>query len=303
MAQPILIDTDAGDDIDDVLAIAFALRRPELDVRAITTVSPGARQRAGLMVRLLEAAGHAAIPVAAGSELPLVPLNTERLAHITDLKRVLNHAGPEVTRHDFTLSNLDAVNQIIHTVEAHAGEIGIVGIGPLTNIACALRARPSIAAKIKWIALMGGEVNIPRNEHNISWDYLAASIVFTSGVPLFLGTWSITRQFQILPDNCARIAAHPSNLCRFIGPLIDLWWPWRGAKPGPVMYDIAPLLWAFRPDLYPTSHRSLAVETRGEYTTGMTVDTSGNPNCHVTVSMDAAAVEDLYLTTLLAPQG
>jgi len=299
MPQPILIDTDAGDDIDDVLAIAFALLRPELEVRAITTVSPGSRQRAGLIKRLLAATGHPDIPVAAGMELPLRLVSPQELAHITDLKRVLNHAGPDVTGTDFILAPRDGVSQIIQTVEEANGDLGIVGIGPLTNIACALRRRPEIAGQIRWIALMGGEVDLPRAEHNINWDYQAAAIVLNSGIPIFLGTWSVTRQFVLMPPDLELIAECDLELTRFLSPLIQLWWPYRGAKPGPVMYDIAPIMWAFAPEYYPAELMSLAVETRGELTRGTTVRVSGDPNVQVSRSMDAEGVRRLYLDTIL----
>jgi purine nucleosidase/pyrimidine-specific ribonucleoside hydrolase len=91
MPQPILIDTDAGDDIDDVLSIAFALLRPELEIKAITTVTPHSARRAVLISRLLDTIGRQDIPVAPGMELPLRPLSPEER---TFLMRpdVVNHA-------------------------------------------------------------------------------------------------------------------------------------------------------------------------------------------------------------------
>ncbi|MDQ3815084.1 MAG: nucleoside hydrolase, partial [Armatimonadota bacterium] len=91
MPQPILIDTDAGDDVDDVLAIAFALLRPELDVKAITTVSPRSARRADLVKKLLHTVGRDDIPVAAGMELPLRPLTPDEREHLTR-PYVTNHA-------------------------------------------------------------------------------------------------------------------------------------------------------------------------------------------------------------------
>ena len=297
MSQKVLIDTDAGDDVDDVLAIALALLRPELDVRAITTVTVGSRRRAALLRRLLRLMGREDIPVASGMELPLRPLSSDEIARLTQGPYVLNHAPATPDEED---EASDAVSLIIRTVEQHAGEIALVTIGPLTNIACALRKRPDIARQIRWIASMGGEVHLPQAEHNVKWDYHASSIVLSAGVPLFLGTWSVTRRFILMPDDCDLIRGHGTPLCRMLSECIDLWWPHKGAKPGPVMYDAAPFVWSFDRSYYPTEPMALGIETRGELTTGMTVRRPGPPNAEVSVDARADEVKALYLNTLLA---
>lgn len=292
--QPILIDTDAGDDIDDVLAIAFALRRPELDIKAITTVTPYARRRAALLHRLLEIENKTHIPLAPGHELPLRPLTAEERKHLAR-PVVINHAVfgelPE---------KRDAVSLIIETVEKHAGEIAIVTIGPLTNIAAALSRQPEIAGKIRWIASMGGEVHSPQREHNIAWDYHASAQVFASGIPLFLGTWSITRRFVLLPEECAKIRQGGTPLCDFLAQCMELWWPHKGGKPGPVMYDIAPLIWSYDRSFYETEAMTLGVETQGQYTNGFTVPIPGEPKAQVSVNMREDDVKRLYLQTVLS---
>jgi inosine-uridine nucleoside N-ribohydrolase len=303
MPQKILIDTDAGDDVDDVLAIAFALLRPELDIRAITTVSPGGRRRARLLRRLLHLAQREDIPVAPGMELPLRPLDDGELARLTQGAYVLNHApatpGQEGT--EDTQDTDDAVSLIIRTVQQHPGEVALVTIGPLTNIACALRRRPEIAGQIRWIACMGGEVHLPQPEHNLKWDANASSIVLSAGVPLFLGTWSVTRRFALLPEDCDLIKRHDTPLCRMLSECIDLWWPHKGGKPGPVMYDLAPLLWSFDRSYYPTEPMSVGIETRSEMAAGMTLRRPGPPNAHVSVDIRAEEIKALYLSTILSP--
>jgi purine nucleosidase/pyrimidine-specific ribonucleoside hydrolase len=296
MSQKILIDTDAGDDVDDMLAIAFALLRPELDIKAITTVSPGSARRAQLVRRLLHTVQCDDIPVAAGMELPLRALSTEEIQQMTQREYVLNHAPEDNTEFDDT----DAISLLIRTVEQHPGEITVVTIGPLTNIACALQRKPEIAAKIRSIAMMGGEVHLPQKEHNLTWDYQASSIVFNSGIPLFMGTWSITRRFTLLPAECEQIKQRDTSLCRLLAECIDSWWPHKGGKPGPVMYDIAPLIWSYDPTCYPTEAMSIGIETRGEFTTGMTVRRDGPTNVEVSVDILAEEIKALYLETILS---
>ena len=301
MPQKILIDTDAGDDVDDVLAIAFALLRPELDVRAITTVSPGTRRRAALLKRLLRLMQREDIPIAPGMELPLRPLAHDEIARLTQGPYVLNHA-PEVPDEEETQDTEDAVSLIVRTVQEHAGEIALVTIGPLTNIACALRRRPEIARSIRWIASMGGEVHLPQPEHNLKWDANASSIVLGAGIPLFLGTWSVTRRFTLLPQDCELIKGHNTPLCQMLSECIDLWWPHKGSKPGPVMYDVAPLLWSFNRNYYPTEPMALGIETRGDIALGMTLRRSGPPNAEVSVDIRAEEIKALYLSTILSPE-
>ena len=291
--QPIIIDTDAGDDVDDILAIAFALRRPELVVKAITTVSPLADKRAALVRKLLEIENQS-IPVAPGHEMPLRALSSKEREQLTR-PYVGNHALYEAQT-----EKTDAVSLIIETVEKHAGEVAIVHIGPLTNTAVALSRKPEIASKIRWIAAMGGEVHLPQREHNIAWDYHAAQMVFQSGIPLFLGTWSITRRFVLTPEDCETIQNRGTQLCDFLSRCIELWWPHKGAKIGPVMYDIAPLIWSYDRSFYDTKAMTLGVETQGELTRGFTVRVPGEANANVSVDMREDDVKKLYLETVLA---
>ena len=146
--QKLIIDTDPGEDIDDLLALLFALRRPELDIRAITTVTLPTARRVRLVKRLLRYLDRTDIPVAAGMDLPLRTLSEAELRAQSDFSRTMNHgafAEPEDPRD--APGPLDAIDLIIRTVEAHSGEIALACIGPLTNIACALRKKPAIARK------------------------------------------------------------------------------------------------------------------------------------------------------------
>jgi len=304
--QKLLIDTDIGSDIDDALAIAFALRRPELEVVGITTCAGDVVARARLAMKLLRVAGRTDVPVAAGYEFPLATvgpqtwrdyldgkgLGRHRLTHTAYVKDGDPEATCEVRR--------DAVQLIIETVEAHPGEVGIVVIGPYTNVAAALAMQPSIAPKIKFIAMMGGELAIHRLEHNIKSDAQAAGIVFESPVEKMLGTWSVTRGFIITEDLCEKIKSQGNELCAALGEMIDLWWPYKGGKPGPVMYDVAAVIWAFDRKLYTTEKTRVTVETRGDVSTGFTTRMGGEPNMLVTSAIDADGVRDLYMDTILA---
>lgn len=293
----IIIDTDIGDDVDDVLALAFALSCPQLDVRAITTVTPGSDRRAGIVKHLLHTMEHTHIPVASGIELPMRALSAEEQAWMMSESKLNYAAAVPNSRVDHTPYEHSA-SLIIRTVEQHAGEIGIVAIGPLSNVALALRHKPAIAAKISWIAFMGGEVHIPRRENNIAWDPEAAEVILTSGIPLFMGSWSVTRQFALSPVDCERIAQAGTALGDFLDDCIKYWWPYKGDKAGPVMYDMAPLVWAIDPSCFETKTLCIRAETTGTRTRGMTLISDGPPNAHVTQSMNEVKVRQLFMHAL-----
>jgi purine nucleosidase/pyrimidine-specific ribonucleoside hydrolase len=306
-AQNIIIDTDLGDDVDDILALAFALLRPELCVKAITTVSYDTGKRCHLVARLLSCMERNDIAFAPGVRLPLRPATEAEYRNaVQPTGYILNQYGAardaDKSLADKAAShNDDAIELIARTVQQNAGDITLVCIGPLTNVAVALCRYPQIASQVCAIALMGGELHLNRREHNIAWDAHAAQIVFSSGAPLFVGTWDVTRRFVLSPDDCANIKRKGSVLCQLLGECIDLWWPFKAHKPSPVMYDIAPILWSYAPGHFTTQPMQVLIETRGEHTQGMTVGGSGAPNAQVTTDMRAENIRELYLSTLGIP--
>ncbi|HBC86107.1 MAG TPA: hypothetical protein DCZ94_04045 [Lentisphaeria bacterium] len=299
--EKILIDTDPGQDIDDLLAIIFALKRPELDIRAITTVTQPSYKRARIIKRLLRYVDRMDIPVASGMDLPMRQLSAEELRFQDDPKNTMNHyafAEPEDTADE--PDGEDAVDLIIDTVEESPGEIVLACIAPLTNIACALRKRPDLAGKIKYIAMMGGELNLNRAEHNVAFDYIASDIVLNSGVKIYMGTWEVTRRFSFTIEECKAFHNHHAPVSKALGRAIDLWYPGSSNwKPGPVMYDIFPMIHPFDQSYYTLKHTFVQVETKGDFTKGMTVRGGSNPNIEVTTDIKAAEVKELYLKTVL----
>jgi purine nucleosidase/pyrimidine-specific ribonucleoside hydrolase len=299
--QKILIDTDPGQDIDDLLAIWFALLRPELEVVGITTVTWPAGERARLIKRLLRYLGRQDVPVAAGMEYPLRAMSNEEILHQQDLSQSMNHAAfadPPDARDE--VGEQDAVDLIIRTVERYPGEVILACIAPLTNIACALRKRPDLAGKIKAIAMMGGELTLNRAEHNVAFDYIAAEIVLTSGIPICMGTWEVTRRLVLPISDCERFRRQGSPLAAAMAKAIELWLPAQSWKPGPVMYDLFPIVWAFDRSYYTTQPMAVQVESRGQFTRGMTVSSGSAPNVEVTTDIRVEELRELYYRTVLA---
>jgi len=295
--QKIVIDTDIGSDIDDALALAFAVLRPELEVKAITTVYGRTDLRARLAQKLLKIMGREDVPVAPGHRLPLEPIDEETR---TRLDRQVPSQCTFVTEDEALppFASEDAVELMANAIEQAPGEVGVVTIGALTNLAALLRDRPEIRQKIPFVCAMGGELNLNRAEYNIKCDPEAARVVFESGLPILLGTWEITARVVMLPPQIDIVANVAAPLCEALSRLIDLWMPHRGHKRGPVLYDVSAVLAAFDKKYFTLERKCVRVETNGEFTRGYTVCVPGEPNMEVTTDINERAVLKLFMETI-----
>jgi purine nucleosidase len=215
--QPIIIDTDPG--VDDALAFLLALASPEIQLEALTTtqgnVTLEKATRNALSVLELACAGH--IPVASGSVVPLVqPLRASAAVH--GESGIGNSHLPEpgtrpVAGH--------AVDYLIERVLAEPQELSIFAIGPLTNIAMAIRKEPNFARAVKELVIMGGAIleygnMTPQAEFNIYVDPHAAHIVFHSEVPITLIPLDVTHKCLLKQGHVDRLMKIDSPISRFI---------------------------------------------------------------------------------------
>jgi inosine-uridine nucleoside N-ribohydrolase len=256
-------------------------------------------QRAQLIKRLLRYLDRTEIPVAAGMQYPLRPMSESEKKSQHDLDNCMNHrCFAEPVNDADAAFGMDAVDLIIQTVEQYAGQIVLCCIAPLTNIATAICRKPEIAPKIKAIAMMGGETALNRVEHNVCFDYNAAEIVFNSGIPIAMGTWDVTRRFVIHKDECTIYRQQQSPLHDALFEAIEKFLPVHHWKPGPVMYDIFPFIWAMGLDHYTLSQQSVQIETQGQHTRGMTLLRGNARHIQVTTDIDVNAAKTLYWRTV-----
>jgi purine nucleosidase len=190
--RPFLIDTDTAS--DDAVALIMALRAPDVEVVAITTVAGNVpvEQSTRNALYVAELCG-AEVPVHAGADQPL-QRKYENATWFHGRDGLGDHGYPQPHR---AASGTHAVDAIIETIEAHPGLV-IVTLAPLTNLALALAKKPSIAAKVGRCVLMGGapccEGNVtPAAEYNIWVDPEAARQVMRSGMPVDLVGWHLSR--------------------------------------------------------------------------------------------------------------
>jgi purine nucleosidase len=224
MPTRIIIDTDPG--VDDALAVLLALASPEIQLEALTTtqgnVTLEKATRNALSVLELACAGH--IPVASGSLLPLVqPLRASAAVH--GESGIGNSQLPEpqtqaVPQH--------AVDYLIERVLAEPNEINLFAIGPLTNIAMAVRKEPRFANAVKELVVMGGAILEPGNvtplaEFNIYVDPHAAHIVFHSGIPITLIPLDVTHKCLFKQEHVDRLMKISSPISRFISDAAEVY--------------------------------------------------------------------------------
>ncbi len=249
------------------------------------------------------------VPVHSGSPRPLVA--EPHAAAFVHGESGLD--GAELPPPTTPLDGTDAVGFIIDTCRS-VDDVWLVPVGPLTNIALALRTAPDIAKRIAGISLMGGGTfgnRAPTGEFNVWADPEAAAIVFHYGGPLVMAGLDVTHQFQATPERIASIAALPGVLAAVLADLLAFFsgnYLSRhdpGTMRGAAVHDPLAVLALTHPDLFGRAARYVAIETRGEHTRGMTVIDQRSvtarpaPNCDVLTTVDHEAAFDL-LTAAIA---
>jgi purine nucleosidase len=287
LAQPrphkIIFDTDFGMvPQDDAFALMLALHSPELEILGVATVAGNfsVEQATADALRLLEIAGRADIPVYRGANMPLLHEKSEYAT-----KRHgewWSDAPPTPPPGGFakrTAEARSAAQFIVDTVNAQPGEITIMAIGPLTNVAMALRQEPGLAAKVKQVYIMGGAVaalpdgagNItPNAEFNFWVDPEAAKIVLRSGIKVALSPLNVSRKTSLDRAWYEKLVAADTPLTRLIrerlGPVFD-------KEPGRtmLMFDQVTVASLVDPSLVKTSELYVDVDTNHDIDYGVSV--------------------------------
>jgi purine nucleosidase len=209
MSRPFLIDTDAGS--DDAVAILMAFRHPDVDVKAITVVAGNVPLEQGVKNSLyFTELCEVDVPVYAGADRPLI-----REAAPADWYHGadgLSDQGDSYVPRHTQVNDTHAVDAIIELVR-NTPDIVIVTLGPLTNLAMAIRKAPDLIKNVSRFVVMGGAgcVNgnvTPAAEYNIWHDPEAARIVFLSGMPVEMVGWEFCQgEFVIFPNEMDKIRA------------------------------------------------------------------------------------------------
>lgn len=309
MSQKIIIDTDPG--VDDTIAISVALRSPELEVMGLTSIFGNAinETTAQNALRLVELEGHDDIPVARGCDVPLI---TEIEGIASDIHGLdgLGNTHPPAPKGKLVRES--AAEFIINTVRAYPGEVMLVPIGPLTNIAVALKTDPEIAHLIKGIVLMGGAVSSPGNispvaEANIYHDPHAADIVMAAACPVVMVGLDVTEQVLMTPaffDEIFQAKNAATELIRKILPIYqDYHDRFHGMQGSIHTHDPSAIAYVIAPHLFKTVSVPVFVETEGRCKGQTVVDWHGQweerTPIQVCREVDAAGVLTLIKERLM----
>ena len=256
MGIPVIIDTDVGTDVDDMWALAFALRCPELDIRLITTCTGNVEYRAALVAKLLEVAGRTDIPIGLGLSLDAAP--EPQKAWIEDYRLDL-YPGVVLK---------DGVGAICDTVNQSENPVTLIAIGPLPNIAAALQRAPSIIENSKFIGMHGslriGYLGAPKptKEYNVKQHALSCKSVFEAGWEKEITPLDTCGNIILTGDNFQRVRNSADDLVRAVIENHLIWYEAVASSPvvGPfikkmdpqvqssILYDCVAIYMAFSND-------------------------------------------------------
>ncbi|PSK96009.1 purine nucleosidase [Murinocardiopsis flavida] len=285
----ILLDTDIGTDVDDALALGVLLGSPEVRLLGCTTVYGDTVLRARLTRRLAGLAGHD-VPVVAGAAATLTEREVFWPGHEG---RAHEGLADERLRED-----VDAVGLLTATVAAAPGAVDVVAIGPLTNIAHAVRADPAFAANVRRLYVMGGRFDRPEPEHNFQSDPEAARIVFASGVRAVVCGLEATQRLRIAGRDIARITA-AGGFGAALGDEIAAWCGFTG-EDWSVPHDPLTVLTLVRPDLFGFRRGAVDVSVAGADPGTSVLRPDPDGPVEVAADFDAGAATEEIVARIIA---
>ena len=305
----VVLDCDPGH--DDAMAILLAAASPALELEAITTVAGNQTlERVTLNARrVCSVAGITGVPVAAGCDRPL----RRELIVAGEIHGASGLDGVDWGEPSVPLDPRDGVDLIVERAMADDPRpLTIVAVGPLTNVAAALRAEPGIVERIDRISVMGGAIGLgnwtPSAEFNIHVDPEAAEIVLTAGLPVTLVPLEVTHRALATDEVLARIerlgtpvADVSVALMRFFAHAYrDVF-----GFPHPAVHDPVAVAAVITDGIVATRPLNVAVDTASELSAGRTVvdvygTTGRTPNADVGIGLDAERFWDLMIAAIAA---
>ncbi len=310
MPRKIIIDTDPG--IDDAMAIFYALHSPEFELLGLTTIFGNAHTPTCTTnaLRLLEIAERTDIPVAEGAHRPLVMpyLGPADFVHGADGQGNTNLPLPKSQP-----IQKKAYEFIIEQVMRAPGEVTLIPLGPLTNIALALTLEPRLAANIKEIVLMGGNAYCagnatPAAEANIWNDPEAADLVFGADCPITMIGLDVTEKVVMSADVLAAIGRiqnpRAQHLARIV-PFYHQFYKDRVGLDGIHVHDSTTITYLLNPSLFRTVQHPIRVDTsqgigRGKTWPALGVSDNekawnGRRKVNICVEVDAASAVQMEM--------
>ena len=282
--EPVILDTDIGSAIDDVFALGLVLASPEIELRGITTVGERAEDRAWIVSRFLTHLDRRDVPVAFGRE----PQPKSAIGGQIQYRR---HPAVAWNRTVKPVAE-SAVEFLYRQLKADPGQVTLLAIGPLTNIARLLDEHPDARPWIKRIVLMGGALGVGYNgqppaeaEWNIRTDIKAAQKIFASGVPLVVVPLDATTSLTLDAARQSKLFGNFTPLSLQIQALYEL-----SDDTAPTLFDPLAIALAIDERFCSMGERRLRIDDRG-----MTLVADGPPNARVALSAKSDEFLDWYV--------
>lgn len=266
--EKIIIDTDIGDDIDDAFAIALMLESKRAECLGITVCFGEVDKKARLAKKLLTLWNRADIPVYAGLSygerrdiVPGPPCQWgEELKD--DCYKSINNVEIDCGQ--------GAVDFLIGTAEKSNYDITLLAIGPLMNVAAAIKKAPETMKRLKRIVLMSGCFYRHIKEWNTLCDPDGADIVYRSGVPIAAVSLDTTETTWLSEKDCSEIARKEGDKQKYLHTLVERHRAYHGTRP--CLHDPLAFWYCVQPDILETERLSVKVDTEGRFTRGMTLN-------------------------------
>lgn len=270
---PVIIDCDPG--CDDTLALMLANQIEEFDVLAITTVAGNApidytfKNGRNVMDYI-----GSNVPVYKGAEKPLMR-DLVTAAHIHGEDGMGGVVLPESAKPVETEAAWDVIHRL---ALEHKGELVLIAVGPMTNVAIALSKYEDLKDLIKHIVIMGGAAiggNVtPCAEFNIFEDPEAAEMMFNCGIPVYMCGLDVTMESYLTPVEVEQLAALDSKEAKLFHGVVQkalAFYTDLLHRPGVAQHDPSAVLFAAYPELFKGEWAGVHVETKGKITSGKTV--------------------------------
>jgi purine nucleosidase len=261
MAVKLFVDTDIGSNVDDAFALVLAARLPDVELLGVTTVGSMVAVRAQLARKVLATLGKRGVPVSAGCSQGLIEPPSR---HFPEQAAVLD----EVDKLFFPPAN--GIDFLRDAIRRNPGDLVIVTLGAMTNLALVLRAEPALCRLIRRLVVMAGTEALHYAETNIRNDPEAAFIVFNSGIPFIMVPKDIT-QHAVMPEAMLeKLQKSDLPICKLLWEMTRIWLQSTGAK-APVLNDPLAVAIAVRPEIATLERVRVEVELQGAHTRGFTI--------------------------------
>jgi len=290
MMEKVLLDTDIGSDIDDSFCLGYLLSQPKCDLLGITTVSGEAEKRAGMASVMCKAAGRSGIPIYAGIEQPLLLPQQQPVAH---------QAGVlDKWPHDAHFPKGEAIEFMRRTIRQNPGEVTLLAIGPMTNVAALFAVDLEIPSLLKQLVLMCGvfTYGLPAYvclaEWNARCDPHATAVVYNAGVRNVrsIGLDVTTRVTMKKSDFAATFRADVMR------PLFDFSHVWEEKDGIITFHDPLAAAVIFDEDICGFKRGEVSVELESARSKGLTYfDENANGNDEVAFTVNDAAFFAHYM--------